>query len=303
MQLYIDLIWLLNFLFDWMILLLVAWVSRYPFSHTRIFLAGLFASLIIPLSFLVSWEGVHSPIFKLIYSIIIIMIGFSYTKWRIFLIRFVSFYFINFAIGGAVFGIHFFLTTNSDMVLINQTSFGDLVSWVVVLTLFPVALYFTKDQLQQLTMFQFKFQKQYDAWIEYRQTNVKVLGFLDTGNQLTHPLTQRPVILVNEKTARNWLDDDLLMRLKNNLNVLEEEQDGLIQFIPYQKAGGQQGMLPVFLADQVTVMQDNQLLTTKKVYVGVHFGEFSKQMEYQCLLNPLLLQSKRMRVKEVKGVS
>ncbi|GAA0460648.1 sigma-E processing peptidase SpoIIGA [Alkalibacillus silvisoli] len=303
MQLYVDLIWLLNLLFDWMILLVVAWVTRSKFVHWRVFLAALFASLIIPFTLLLDWSIFDSAIFKLIYSVFIILIAFSYQFLKDFFIKFISFYFINFSIGGAVFGIHYFINTNTEMVLSTHAPFGDMVSWIVVLILFPVALFITKSQLQNLTMFQMRLQQQYDVSIRYQNKKIQVLGFLDTGNQLKHPLTQHPVILVNETIFKHWFDETKVESLKLADHLGFQNVNDEIQLIPYQKAGGEQGLLPAFLADEVNVLINNQVVSTKKVYVGIHFGHFSRQMNVQCLLNPLLIQSKRMRVKDVEGVS
>ncbi|WP_017186041.1 sigma-E processing peptidase SpoIIGA [Alkalibacillus haloalkaliphilus] len=303
MQLYVDLIWLLNLLFDWMILLLVAWVTKSSFSHVRIFLGALFASLIIPLTLLFNWGIVDSPIFKLGYSVFIILIAFSYQYLKAFLVRFFSFYLINFSIGGAVFGLHYFVTTNTDMVISNHAPFGDAISWVVVLVMFPIAVYFTKDQLQQLTMFKLRSQQQFSITILHGNRNVDLNSFLDTGNQLKHPLTQHPVILVDESTFKIWVDEEKVELLKRSEQIDFFGLDDELQFIPYQKAGGEQGLLPAFLAEEVKVHMAQQIISTKKVYIGVHYGHFSKQMNVQCLLNPLLLQSKRMRVKDVEGVS
>ncbi|GEN44827.1 sigma-E processing peptidase SpoIIGA [Alkalibacillus haloalkaliphilus] len=303
MQLYVDLIWLLNLLFDWMILLLVAWVTKSSFSHVRIFLGALFASLIIPLTLLFNWGVVDSPIFKLGYSVFIILIAFSYQHFKAFLTRFLSFYLINFSIGGAVFGLHYFITTNTDMVINNHAPFGDTISWVVVLIMFPIAVYFTKDQLQQLTMFKLRSQQQFPVTILHQNRHVALNSFLDTGNQLKHPLTQHPVILVDEPTFKTWIDEETVELLKRTEQMDFWGLDDELQFIPYQKAGGEQGLLPAFLAEEVKVDLGQQIISTKKVYIGVHYGHFSKQMDVQCLLNPLLLQSKRMRVKDVEGVS
>lgn len=300
--LYVDLIWLLNLLFDWMVLLLVCWATKSIYQPKRIVLAALFASMIIPLQLSFSIEWVTLPLVKLVYSILIILIAFKYQRLTQLILQWLSFYFINFTIGGAMFGLHFFMMSHDVLLDEGATPFGNWLSWGVVLVLFPVAYFLTKHQLQQLTVNQMKHDQYYQITIHAFRKSISIKGFLDTGNQLKHPLSKKPVILVDEETFRNWFNEETLILMKQQDESVFQHTDGL-HWIPFRKAGGERGLLPVFLADEVLVHTDSTQIKTPHVYVGFHEGKLSQQMDVHCLLHPMLWQSKQMQIKHYKGVS
>ncbi|MGM8214388.1 sigma-E processing peptidase SpoIIGA [Bacillaceae bacterium W0354] len=306
LDLYVDLIWLLNLFFDWLVLLTVAWVIRRPYKRVNIFLASLFASLIVPLTLIFNMDWLENPFIKLIYSFGIILIAFRFQSIQQFLIYFFCFYFINFAIGGGLFALHFFLKSNQiDIALLNYVGYGSGISWLFVIICFPIILYFTKGRLQNIAVIKLHSDRLYDVELFFRNESRKIKGFLDTGNQLSHPLSNKPIILVDEKIARTWFDSSLIDRMKhqqiNDDDLIKENVN--IHYIPFRMAGGDQGFLPVFIIDCVNIYANKMLYSTKKVYVGIHFGQFSNSLNYNCLLHPELFQTKKTKIQHVKGVS
>ncbi|RPF56074.1 sporulation factor SpoIIGA [Aquisalibacillus elongatus] len=302
MQIYLDLIWALNLLFDWLVLLVVGWLSRMPFSHKRIFIASFFASLIIPLSFVPALDWLNFPIVKLVYSFGIILIAFRFINISRFITYFFSFYLVNFTIGGGLFGLHYILQSQEvSLPWLNHIAYGNLVSWIFVLIGFPIFLWFTKDRLHYLSVIKLRHEQLYDVVVQLdsnRKFHLK--GFYDTGNQLTHPLTQKPIMLIDEQTGVDWFGDKKINRLKQKDATYDEALQ--VEYIPLKMAGGEQDTIPVFQIQHVGIRVNQYMHMTKRVYVGIHFGEFSNRITYNCLLHPLLLQSKNTKVQHVKGV-
>ncbi|WP_194840827.1 sigma-E processing peptidase SpoIIGA [Filobacillus milosensis] len=303
MQIYLDLIWILNFFFDCLVLFVVAWVVRHPFSKWRVVLAGFYASLIIPLSFIPSLDWLNLPIIKALYSIGIILIAFSFQSMKKFFIYFFSFYFINFAIGGGLFGLHYFLQSQYiDAPWLTHISYGNMVSWIFILITFPLFLWFTKDRLQSLSVIKLKHEQLYDVVVKINENmSFHLKGFYDTGNQLTHPLMNKPIMLIDEPTAAEWFGSDKINELRNKSH-LSPDYELPFEYIPLKKAGGDHGYIPVFQVKQVSIKVGQFIHSSKRVYVGVHFGEFSQSLNYNSLLHPLLFQSKNTKVQHVKGV-
>ncbi len=302
-QIYLDLIWILNFIFDWLVLLVVAWAIRQPFSHLRLLFASLYASLIVPLSFVPSLDWLNWPLVKLAYSIGIILIAFPFHSIRRFVVYFFSFYFINFSIGGGLFGLHYFLQSQQiNLPWLNQVAYGNMVSWIFVLIFFPIFIYFTKDRLQNLSVIKLKHEQIYDVAVHIDVQNKYYLkGFYDTGNQLTHPLTNKPIMLIDEIIAKSWFGQEKVEQLKSK-PFHEPDYENPFEYIPLKKAGGDIGYIPVFQVNQISIRVNDFIHSSKRVYVGIHFGEFSNSMSYNCLLHPLLFQSKNTKVQHVKGV-
>ncbi|WP_162297823.1 sigma-E processing peptidase SpoIIGA [Halalkalibacillus sediminis] len=299
MDIYLDLIWLLNLVFDWMVLLTVAWVTRKSFSHARIGTASLFASLIVPLSFVPFLVFLNNPISKILYSIMIILLAFPFGSLKLFLTRWLMFYIINFSIGGGLFALQYYFSTASVPPFMSFAQFGSNISWLFVIIFFPLILWLTKDQLHHLSVIQLNNNQLYAVEIKINKECHDVTGFYDTGNQLSHPTSGQPVILIDKTTSEEWFGKEAVQ----GLAALSPESSGeKFQYIPYKKAGGAQGLLPVCLADSVTVHAD-QSYTTRGVWVGIHFGEFSRKMDYNCLLNPFIIHSKNGVIKSAGGMT
>ncbi|MGP4072569.1 sigma-E processing peptidase SpoIIGA [Piscibacillus sp. B03] len=303
MQIYLDLIWMLNLIFDWLVLLVVAWAVRQPFSHLRLFLASFYASLIVPLSFISNLDWLNWPLVKLIYSIGIILIAFPFHSIRRFVIYIFSFYFINFSIGGGLFALHYVLQSQQiDLPWLGHVAYGNMVSWVFVLIFFPVFVYFTKDRLQKLAIVKLQHEQIYDVIVHIDQHRKFYLkGFYDTGNQLTHPLMNKPIMLIDESTAHTLFGEKKVLQLKSK-PFDQPDFETPFEYIPLKKAGGDVGYIPVFQVRQISIKVNDYLHSSNRVYIGIHFGEFSNSMTYNCLLHPLLFQSKNTKVQHVKGV-
>ncbi|MFD2638189.1 sigma-E processing peptidase SpoIIGA [Piscibacillus salipiscarius] len=303
MQIYLDLIWILNLIFDWLVLLVVAWAVRQPFSQLRIFLASLYASLIVPLSFVQGLDWLNWPLVKLVYSVGIILIAFPFDSIRRFVIYMFSFYFINFSIGGGLFALHYFLQSQQvDLPWLSHVAYGNMVSWVFVLIFFPIFVYFTKDRLQKLSVIKLQHEQIYDVAVHIDEhRNYYLKGFYDTGNQLTHPLTNKPIMLIDELTAQNWFGKQKVDELKTK-PFDQPDFETPFEYIPLKKAGGDMGYIPVFQVQKISIRVREFIHSSRRVYVGIHFGEFSNSMSYNCLLHPLLFQSKNTKVQHVKGV-
>lgn len=304
MELYVDLIWLLNLLFDALVLFTVAWMMKRPFNKYRIILASFYASLIIPLILLFNLDWLEHPIVKIIYSIGIILIAFKFESIQTYLLYFLAFYFINFAIGGGLFALHFLLQSNGiNIPFIFDIGYGNSVSWIFIVISFPIVLFFIKNRLHQIAIIKLHNTNVVNVDIHFNNNVETVKGFVDTGNQLLHPITNQPIMLIEEKIVQRWFHEDVIEKLKQ-LNHFEGlTSDVPIHFIPFKKAGGEQGLLPVFTVDSVHIKLDDKLFSTRNVYVGIHFGEFSQSLSYQCLLHPELLQTKKTKIHHRKGVS
>ena len=303
MQIYLDLIWLLNLLFDWTILLLVAWLTKSVYSKWRVFFGALFASLIIPLSIGLGLTWLLHPIVKIVYSVGIVMIAFSVERWKVFITQYLSFYLVNFTIGGGIYGLYQFFDTTYPLSQLSQ-SYGNVFSWISVVILFPIVLYLTKNQFHKLTLHRINEQQLYPVQLTYDNQSVDVHGFIDSGNQLKHPISKKPVILIDEPTASELFGKEMTNKmLHQSLHPSKENQEPHIQLIPYKAAGGGDNVMPAILLDELCVDEGMYSHRTKQIYVGVQRGYFSKQLNFQVLLQPAVFHTKTTRVFHSKGVS
>ncbi len=117
----------------------------------------------------------------------------------------------------------------------------------------------------------------------YRKCNLPVIlricgeqitcrGLMDSGNSLYEPITRRPVIIVERE-------------LLERHGIAEPEK---YFAIPYHAIGTQNGILKGVLADELEIPGQQGEKRWQKVMLGIYEGKISRQDEYQVILHPKL---------------
>lgn len=104
---------------------------------------------------------------------------------------------------------------------------------------------------------------------------IKCTGLLDTGNALREPTTGKPVMIVEQT-----LFTEHEISLPNDRCFL----------IPFQSIGRSNGMLRGILAEECWIGQAEQKKRYRKVMLGIYHGKLSPKAEYQVILHPAFLE-------------
>src|SRR5699024_11508661 len=107
MVLYLDIIFDINLLFDFLVLILTNYLTRSKKQYKRLFCAAVFAACIVPLEFLVPISFLDTVIFKSCYAVMIIFVSFGYDGFYRFIKNMSTFLFVMFTVGGVLFGLQF----------------------------------------------------------------------------------------------------------------------------------------------------------------------------------------------------
>ncbi len=300
LYIYLDVIWLLNFLFDSLLLLLTAIILKRKVIKWRILLAALVGSSIV-LLMVSPWQMFAShPIVKLLFSIIIVFTAFGYKRFRFFIQGLLTFYFTTFMIGGGMIGIHYFFEyeldiTNSVMVT-STTGFGHPISWIFVSIGFPLVWIFSRKQLEHL-----EFKKlQYDQIVNVEihiddEVEFKLKGLIDSGNQLYDPITRSPVMIVDTNKINDFLPESLLEQSKNPDSLSFDETaephkwENRVRLIPYRGVGQNHQFLMALKPDSIKIDYKDEIIIVKKALVALNHTTLSSEDEYDCIIHPKML--------------
>ncbi|MFS0654197.1 sigma-E processing peptidase SpoIIGA [Bacillus sp. 179-C3.3 HS] len=303
MVIYLDVIWLLNFCFDLLLLLLTAFILKRQVKKRRYILGALIGSSIVLLLFTPFALFVSHPLGKLLFSVFIVLATFGFQRFRTFFQHLFTFYFVTFLMGGGMMGVHSFLQTNTviqDGLFLSQNDgFGDPISWLFVLTGFPAIWLFSKKRLGEVGIKKRQFDEQVMVDIHINGETIRLKGLVDSGNQLYDPITKTPVMIVQLEQLSSVCGEPFLALMKqcHPVEVLQklDEQFPLLdrlRLVPYRAVGHDHGFLLCLKPDAVVIYSKKQMIQPSKCFVGMSLSGLSADQEFQSIIHPDMLDGK-----------
>lgn len=255
-ELYIDVFFLVNFMMDHILLMVVAKMLRCPVARGRICLgAALGAALtcvvfVIPVPFtFIKFIWFHSVV-----NIVMIKIGLKIRWDRSFPRAYILLYISAVLIGGVMNWFRPYLQKAGIFYLFA------LISYYVASGIWEVIRYLAGRKESRLKVRLVKGQKE-----------CAVAALVDTGNTLRDPLTGEPVSILTREAAKK---------------ILDGESMGTLRYISYHSVGRKEGIMPMFRLDRMIL--DPGKRTIIKPLVAV-CEEYMTAEEYEMILNPDLL--------------
>ncbi|HLR62202.1 MAG TPA: sigma-E processing peptidase SpoIIGA [Lentibacillus sp.] len=299
MTIYLDAVWLLNFCLDMMLLMLTQALAKDSTRRLRIVFGAFVASLLVPLSIYYPDSFFTSLIGKLMYSIIIILCSFRIYSIYQMVKLLLLFYFTTFSIGGGLIAIHFLFQNpvgvSSSGVLTFSGGYGDPISWLFVVIGFPIIWYFTKSRMDKHAAEKIRYDQLCPTTIQFQQTSKSTTAYIDSGNQLTDPLTKKPVIICDEYFLKQWFTEEEWKMLETAHDTLDfggvpDEWENRIQIVPFQGVEGNRTFMLAIKPDKVTIIYEEREIVARKVLIGIQFANLTKDQSYHCLLHPQIIK-------------
>jgi len=249
MIVYLDLVFLINFIMDFYILSSVKFLLRLNTKIIRILLGTIIGSF----SFILLFFEINVlvlNIIKVIISILMVLITFGKSE---FFNKLFYLYIVSIVLGGTLYLINDSFGYELDsFIFINN---GYNINLITLLSISPLILYlYVKEHLN----YKKKINIKYDVIIKFKNHKINVIGFLDTGNKLIDPYFKRPIILLNQK----------YINIKNQKII----------YVPFTSLNND-GLLKCVIPEYILVNNKKY----KDVLIGV-----SENLKYDCILNERL---------------
>lgn len=206
MKIYVDLILLLNFFLDFVLLMGVNLSLRRNFSMPRIMLAAFIGSLSILLLF-ISLNSFSLFLIKIIISIIMVILAFNFRNIKYTFNNLLYLYLFSILLGGILYFVNDSLSYKNTGLIFFHNGFSINILLIIILTPLSVFLYIKniKKQKDELSNY-------YDVTIIFLNGKVsRLTGFLDTGNNLYDPYKKRPIIMINKEILKGYRPKCLLV--------------------------------------------------------------------------------------------
>lgn len=214
MKIYLDLVLLLNFGFDFILLFAVAIVLRRQTTLKRLLLASIIGSITI-IAMFIKLNSLSLFLIKIIISIIMVLITFKFKNIKYTLNNLFYLYTSSILLGGFLYFLNLECSYKHEGLLFYYN--GLSINAIILLIISPIIIY---TYIKQGINLKNNYSNYYNIDIYLKNGQIiETTAFLDTGNKLEDPYKKRPIILLNKELIKiNYTKDKILLVPYDSLN-------------------------------------------------------------------------------------
>lgn len=236
MTLYADVLFAINFSMDFLSLFICSIILHKKAERKRIIIASLIGALYGVIDVIFSKSQLLSLIFCVLISAVMCLISFFEKSLKRLFITFLVYWGVSAALGGTMSLIYSILNrifydvikNYSEVSIYNGARFFIIASITAIVSIVVSRIFTSKKDVKAV-----------EIKIIYEGSEYKIQALCDSGNLLVEPISQKPVVLVSEKTRVG--------------RALLNKEDRYKRYIPYKDVSGE-GIL--------------KGVTPEKIYVG-----------------------------------
>jgi stage II sporulation protein GA (sporulation sigma-E factor processing peptidase) len=302
-EVYPDIIFVLNFIIDFILLYLVKKINRKDSSlKRRLFASAFGAASIASLSFF-PWisAGIRFLLINICSAVVMLYIAFGRMRKVDLLKQAITLYLITYFLGGLINSVYYH--TNFRLYLIrfgNSIVFSNI-SWRFVIIIVLMVIPITVLILWIFRIYQSSLRETLDTEIVWGERSIHTRGLVDTGNCLYDPIFKKPVIILEKTLLGELLEPELLKEFDSIKSFMEADSPAAedlgeesshtlnIRLIPYKSIGKPQGMMLGFVLDKVVIYKGKDTVCNEKVTAAICDNHLSTKEEYHVILHKELL--------------
>lgn len=300
MIIYIDLIFLVNLFIDAVVLVITAWMRKLRPVWWRTLMSAFIGALYVVMMFVPELSFLFTFLIKFALSVIMLLVSFGFGSLQRYLRTMGAFYVVNFVAAGGILGVHYLLQNTGELFNgIWYTASGGLsfelkVGFWFVLCVFGLVLMLfrivqsTKHRSERMTDFLG------EVRVQIGGVEVECTGLLDTGNQLTDPLTRTPVMVMEASLWKDYLPSSWENRLSEgqaDMLVMELDDECFkwydrLRLVPYRGINKSTSFMLALKPDEVQVTLNGIRSVHRRVLIGLDGGTLSAEGRYRAIIHP-----------------
>ncbi|MCI8445042.1 MAG: hypothetical protein HFG15_01255 [Bacilli bacterium] len=230
MKIYLDLIFLLNFGFDFLLLMTVKLLLRRNVKLTDL-LSGAFIGATSIFFLFIKMNSLTLFLFKIVISILMIIVTFGFRNIRYTARNFLYLYSTSMILGGVLYYLNTEFSYQQEGLVFYHN--GLSINVIVLVLTSPIIVY---SYIKQGLYLKNNYGNYHEVVLYYHGKKQRMNGFLDTGNHLVDPYQKRPILLVDRK------------RLIYDINEFQ------MILVPIDTAGGH-SLLPCIKIDKIWIQK------------------------------------------------
>lgn len=189
MRVYLDIIFLINFIFDFISILGTSIILKRNIKLIKIIIGSIIGEISV-LSVFIRFNNIELIIFKIIISFLIILIVFNFKNMRYFFTNLYYFYLIELILGGLLY------------MFKNMFNYSMLIEILLGISF----IYFFIKNIKKLKT---NYNKYISVMLDINNNTYELNAFLDTGNKLRDPYLNNPIIILDNTKYK--LNGDILV--------------------------------------------------------------------------------------------
>ncbi len=276
---YVDVLFLLNFIVDYIIIASTAFISGAAYKKYRILIASAFGAAYSTVVFFPKLEILNIIILKIAVSIIIIFIAFKYINLINHFKNLFVFYIINFIYGGGMYAFYRFTSLGSKMNFSNGEYYINIpLGYIILISIgFYILIKFFGMILDERSVKNSVIKLK--ITIDGKTTTVNAL--IDTGNALYDPITMLPVMILEKEKLKSIIDTD---NITNTNKILYDEiKKYNMHIIPYKDASGNEHIFYAIKPQEILDITSNRSL--REMLIAITDSRLSSDGTYNALLH------------------
>jgi stage II sporulation protein GA (sporulation sigma-E factor processing peptidase) len=296
--LYLDIIFLINFVFNLVLLMAAGGILQVRLSLIRVVLAASLGGIYAVLVTLPQFYLLANLLPKIIVSMLMAAVSLKYVNIHLYVRFWAMMFLVAFALGGAMLGLGYFnvaLQAGEPIFLMELPGFSLTLAVLGV----ALALALGKNLISILRQSIFKKDFLIPLTISMGDKNTELVGLVDTGNHLRDPLTGNPVIIVEYQAMDDLLPTSLgaflSSRYEPEMGELAdifgvEDWGKRLRLIPFASVGKEHGVMMGFKPDQVIIDNKGRKIIKNNIIIGLCQQALCPDNSYHALVNPKTVQ-------------
>jgi stage II sporulation protein GA (sporulation sigma-E factor processing peptidase) len=160
---------------------------------------------------------------------------------------------------------------------------------------FPLIWFFSKHRFETIETNKVQYDQLVNVDITISGYTFRTKGLIDTGNQLSDPITKKPVMIIEAALLYPYFTEESInhiMTFHEHAGTNNREDERLIErisIIPYKVIGQSSPFLTGLKPDKVKVYHQEKEFETKNVLLGLQDKELSADGAFKCIVHPKLV--------------
>ncbi|MGN1165038.1 MAG: sigma-E processing peptidase SpoIIGA [Lachnospiraceae bacterium] len=259
-ELYIDVFFLINFMMDYILLRLLNKMLSCTATHGRMIAGALMGAILtcVVIILPIPYAFIKLLMFHGLVNVVMLKIGLR-IKWdRSFLKAFLFLYIGGFLLGGIMGSLKQYLRAGSLFFALS------MLGYCIASGVWSLIVALSKHRHTYCA-----------AVLKQGEKCCQVNALIDTGNRLRNSVSQKPVSIIGEDTAKLLGID----------RIEEFSQNDPVHFISYQSVGKASGVLPVYVLDRMLLTVEGKDIEIVAPEIAVS-KEVLNGEDYKMILNP-----------------